>query len=203
MTKDSRFSLKNFMFLCFALIGVATLVGCSNSVSTADSKDAENNEAVQEPETKAPMGSEAKTDKPQEMAKPQEQATKQQPDLKGLSEAERTKVLFQSSTRLGIKFLLEKGQADDGSFSKQLSPAVTALCTSALVRHRVPLTDPRVQKALKFIESNIKPNGGIYATGSNLRNYETSVALMCFMLANKDGKYEETILRTFRLCWRA
>ena len=193
MTKDSRVSLYGFAFLCFGLIGIATLAGCTNAVSTAaNNKSTEANAAEQETD-KAPMGSEAKSDEPQEMAKPQEQATKQQPDVKGLSEAERTKVLFQSSTRLGVKFLLEKGQADDGSFSKQLSPAVTALCTSALLQNRVPLTDARVQKALKFMEKNIKPSGGIYEAGSNLKNYETSVALMCFNLANADGKYDDTI----------
>ena len=50
-----------------------------------------------------------------------------------LTEAQRTSVLFKKSSSAGVKFLLEKGQADDGSFSKQLSPAVTALCTSALL----------------------------------------------------------------------
>ena len=89
--------------------------------------------------------------------------------------------------------MLAKGQADDGSFSKQVSPAVTALCTSAMLEHRIPVSDARIQEALKFLESQIKPDGGIYANGSNLRNYETSVSLMCFNRANVGGKYDETI----------
>ncbi len=103
------------------------------------------------------------------------------------------RLLLRKTTKAGIDYLLAKGQADDGSFSKQLSPAVTALCTSALIAHRVPLSEARVQKALKYLESKIQPDGGIYADGSNLRNYETSVSLMCFNQANVGGKYDETI----------
>ena len=110
-----------------------------------------------------------------------------------LSPKQRTQVLFNSTTQSGVDYLLKKGQADDGSYSKQLSPAVTALCTSALIEHRIPVADPRIQKSLKFLELQIKPNGGIYSKGSALRNYETSVSLMCLNRANTDGKYDETI----------
>lgn len=102
-------------------------------------------------------------------------------------------VLFRTTSRAGVTFLLEKGQADDGSFSKQLSPAVTALCISGLLEHGVPITEPRIQKALRFLESQIQPDGGIYPTGSSLRNYETSVSLMCLNRANVGGKYDRTI----------
>jgi len=57
------------------------------------------------------------------------------------------------------------------------------------------LTDARVQKALTYLESNIRKDGGIYAKDSVLRNYETSVTLMCFNRANQDGKYDKTIER--------
>ena len=120
------------------------------------------------------------------------QDVRSKPEL-GDSVDDKAKFQFQKSSRLGVKYLLEKGQAADGSFSKQLSPAVSALCTSALIRHGVPLSDERLKKALASIESNIKPNGGVYGDGSNLKNYETSVSLMCFMLANTDGKYDMTI----------
>lgn len=125
----------------------------------------------------------------------QENAVEQsaEPAQEKISDAQRIELLFKKSSVAGVKFLLEKGQADDGSFSKQLSPAVTALCTSALLEHRVPLADARVQKALTYLESNIRKDGGIYAKDSVLRNYETSVTLMCFNRANKDGKYDDTI----------
>ena len=101
--------------------------------------------------------------------------------------------LFRKITGQGVAFLLEKGQSEDGSFSRQLSPAVTAMCTSALLEHGVPLEHPQVRRALSYLESIIQPDGGIYPPGSNLRNYETSVSTMCFQRANKDGKYDKVI----------
>ena len=86
-------------------------------------------------------------------------------------------------TRKGVDYLLQKGQAEDGSFSKQLNPAITSLCLSALLANDVAVSDERVQKGLAFVESHIQPDGGIYKEGSNLRNYETSVAIMCFVRA--------------------
>ena len=86
-------------------------------------------------------------------------------------------------TRKGVDYLLQKGQAEDGSFSKQVNPAITSLCLSALLANDVAVTDERIQKGLKFVESNIQPDGGIYKDGSNLRNYETSVAIMCLVRA--------------------
>lgn len=128
------------------------------------------------------------------LAAPQENATEQSAGaVEELSDSQRVEVLFNKSSAAGVKFLLEKGQADDGSFSKQLSPAVTALCTSALLEHRVPLTNPKVKKSLAYLESIVQKDGGIYAKESVLRNYETSVSLMCFNRANKDGKYDEVI----------
>ena len=86
-------------------------------------------------------------------------------------------------TRKGVDFLLQKGQAEDGSFSKQLNPAITSLCLSALLANDVPVSDERIQKGLEFVESHVQADGGIYKDGSNLRNYETSVAIMCFARA--------------------
>ena len=101
---------------------------------------------------------------------------------------------LQKVSQAGVRYLLELGQdREDGSYSKQLGPAVTAMCTRALLDHGVPVTHPQVQKSLKFLESVVKPDGGIYAPESTLKNYETSVSLMCFAKANVDGKYDETI----------
>ena len=101
--------------------------------------------------------------------------------------------LFRKITKNGVAYLLEKGQADDGSFSKQLSPAVTAMCTSALLEHGVPATHPQIKLSLAYLESMIQPDGGVYPLGSNLRNYETSVSLMCFQRANLGGRYDKVI----------
>jgi squalene-hopene/tetraprenyl-beta-curcumene cyclase len=104
-------------------------------------------------------------------------------------------VLLKKTSAAGVDYLLEKGQADDGSFSKQISPAITALCISALIEHDIPLADDRVAKGLAFLKTLIQDDGGIYGKGSNLRNYETSVAIMCFARANKDGQYDQVIER--------
>lgn len=98
-------------------------------------------------------------------------------------------------TQRGVNYLLQKGQAEDGSYSKQLSPAVTALCTHALLRNGIPASDPKVQKSIEFIKTMIRPDGGIYAKGSSLRNYETSISVMCLKGANTDGQFDETIER--------
>ena len=104
------------------------------------------------------------------------------------------KTLYRETVSRGIDYLLEKGQnAEDGSFSSHFGPAVTAMCVSALIKNGVSPAHARVKKSLTYIESFVKPNGGIYAPDSNLRNYETSVALMCLHQANSDGRYDKTI----------
>ena len=96
----------------------------------------------------------------------------------------------------GVAFLMEKGRDDaDGSYSKQLSPAVTALCVSALVRNGVPVGNQKIQQSLAFLETMARPDGGIYAKESNLKNYETSVSLIAFKQCNIDGKYDELLDR--------
>ena len=122
-----------------------------------------------------------------------DQDQKDQSSESKLTAAQKTKAVFSSTSRAGVDYLLKKGQAEDGSYSKQLSPAVTALCTSALMEHRIPVADPRIQKSLKFLESQIRPDGGIYSKESVLKNYETSVSLICFNRANANGKYDQTI----------
>ena len=96
-------------------------------------------------------------------------------------------------SKAGVDYLLEKGQADDGSFSKQLSPAVTALCLVSLLDHDVNPDDPRMEKSIQFLKQMIQPDGGIYAPGSSLRNYETSVAILAFNRLNQNDQYDKVI----------
>lgn len=108
--------------------------------------------------------------------------------------AEMDKALYRQTVTRGVTYLLEKGQdAQDGSFSKQLGPAVTSMCVSALLKNGVPVSHEKIQRSLKYIESFVRPDGGIYAPKSSLRNYETSVSLMCLHQANSDGQYDQTI----------
>ena len=99
-----------------------------------------------------------------------------------------------TTVKRAVDYLLQKGfDNSGGSYSKQLGPAVTAMCTTALLQNGVKVSNPQIQKSLKYLESFVKKDGGIYAPNSNLRNYETSVAVMCFAAANTDGKYDKII----------
>ncbi|MGB7342592.1 MAG: prenyltransferase/squalene oxidase repeat-containing protein [Pirellulaceae bacterium] len=101
----------------------------------------------------------------------------------------------QAATR-GINFLKNRGQAPDGSFSSETGVAVTALCVRAMLEHQPRSVDtPAIQKALKFIETKMQGDGGIYNNGSLYRNYETSVAVGALIKANKDGRYESALKR--------
>ncbi len=96
----------------------------------------------------------------------------------------------------GIAYLLERGQNEAGAFSPQTGAAVTGLVVTAILNNEPnAVADPRVQKALKYLESHIQKDGGICAPDSKYKNYETCVALTAFLAANKDGKYADVIKR--------
>jgi hypothetical protein len=92
----------------------------------------------------------------------------------------------------GLNFLRTKGQADDGTFSIQAGPGLTALALTAALRSGCALDDPLAAKGLKALEGFVKPDGGVYGNG-RLRNYETCVAMLCFSAANADKRYDATI----------
>ena len=101
---------------------------------------------------------------------------------------------YQQTVSKAINYLVNQGQdKSDGSFSKQLGPAVTAMCLTALMKNGLPLESPAIKKGLAYLETFIKQDGGVYPPGSNLRNYETSISIMCFKQANVNGKYDDTI----------
>ncbi len=101
---------------------------------------------------------------------------------------------YEAMVTKGIDFLRTKGQAADGSFTKQIGIGVTALAATALLKHGRSPEDPTVAKALKVIEEAVQPTGGIHAASGRLKTYETCVAVVCLAAANKDGKYD-TILK--------
>jgi squalene-hopene/tetraprenyl-beta-curcumene cyclase len=92
-----------------------------------------------------------------------------------------------------IDYLKTKGQASDGSYSKQAGPGVTAIVTTALLRHGRTPNDPVVAKGLKYLEGFVQPDGGISLKDSAVRNYETSLGLVCLAAANRDGRYDKPI----------
>lgn len=91
-----------------------------------------------------------------------------------------------------INYLKIKGQRENGAYEEK-GVGVTALVTTAVLTHGRTPQDPLVAKSLKYIESQIRPDGGIYAEGSTHRNYETCLALVCLSKANKDGRYDKQI----------
>ncbi len=112
-----------------------------------------------------------------------------QPDRPGAADVDRAVIR-------GVDFLRNRGQADDGSFSGETGSAVTALCVRAILEHRPQATDdPVVKKALRYIESKVQSDGGIYATGSRHRNYDTTVAVGALIKANADGRYDSVLKR--------
>ncbi|HVT26381.1 MAG TPA: prenyltransferase/squalene oxidase repeat-containing protein [Lacipirellulaceae bacterium] len=87
----------------------------------------------------------------------------------------------------------KQAQAKDGSFSASSGTGVTSLVGTALLRSGRTPEDPVVAKILKYLESNVHADGGIYQHGSNHKNYETCVAVVCFHEANRDHRYDKLL----------
>lgn len=88
---------------------------------------------------------------------------------------------------------LKTRQQPDGSFSPESGPGVTALVTTAVLRHGRSPDDPFVAASLKYLQGLAQPSGGIHAPESLYQNYETCLAIMCFAEANKDGRYNDLL----------
>jgi squalene-hopene/tetraprenyl-beta-curcumene cyclase len=100
---------------------------------------------------------------------------------------------YEQTVEKAIDYLRTKGQAADGSFSPQVGPAVTAIVVTGLVRNGRSADDPMVRKGLEYLTGFVRDDGGIYAEGSRIKNYETCVVLMAFAEANKDHRYDKII----------
>ena len=88
---------------------------------------------------------------------------------------------------------LAKSQSPDGAFSPQLGIGPTALVTTGLLRNGRSPDDPLVARSLKFLEDAVQPDGGIYSPKLGYKNYETCIAMTCFLAANADKRYEKTV----------
>lgn len=93
----------------------------------------------------------------------------------------------------GIEYLRTQGQAEDGSYTAQAGPAVTALVTDAILRHGRSPSDPQIASALAYLEKFAQPDGGIYNPESNYKNYETCLSILCFQAANEEGRYKDLL----------
>jgi squalene-hopene/tetraprenyl-beta-curcumene cyclase len=90
---------------------------------------------------------------------------------------------------------LAKNQSPDGAFSPRAGVGVTALVTTGLLRNGRSPDDPLVARSLKFLENSVQSDGGIYSPKLGYNNYETCIALTCFVEANTDKRYEKLIRR--------
>lgn len=97
---------------------------------------------------------------------------------------------YQQVVTKAVSFLKAEGQAEDGSFSGKAGTGPTSLVVAGLLSVGQTANDPIVAKALKFLESNVREDGGIYAENSRHKNYETSIAVVCLSKANNDGRFD-------------
>jgi len=103
--------------------------------------------------------------------------------------------LYEQTVARAITYLTTKGQSIDGSYSSHAGIGPTALVTTALLRHGVPASDPRVARSLDYLRKFVQDDGGIYQPGTFYRNYETCLAVLCFSASNEDGRYDRLIRR--------
>ncbi|MFO0797782.1 MAG: prenyltransferase/squalene oxidase repeat-containing protein [Gemmataceae bacterium] len=88
---------------------------------------------------------------------------------------------------------LKTRQKDNGDLAPdpRVGPGVTALAVVGLLRNGVPASDDVVAKGIKFLETHVKPDGGVY--GQGLATYTTSLAILAFREANAGGRYDKVI----------
>lgn len=95
------------------------------------------------------------------------------------------------SLKLGYEFLLNS-QLENGSWKNE--PAITALVLYSFMLPPIYNPDGRtaeaVRKGFTYLETFVKPNGGIYR--NEYRNYTTAVCLLAFS-ESKEDKYREII----------
>jgi squalene-hopene/tetraprenyl-beta-curcumene cyclase len=99
---------------------------------------------------------------------------------------------LKESRTAAINFL-KTAQADDGSWTSPEAPGISGLVAYSLLLSGVEVDAPVMQKALKHLESFRQPDGGIYQPKSNHANYETSICILAFEAANKDGRYDKLL----------
>ena len=100
---------------------------------------------------------------------------------------------YENAVESGIRYLATVGQASDGSFSKFAGTGPTSLAVTAMLRNGRTANDPVVARGLRYLESCVHRDGGIYGKGGMFGNYETCAAIMCFQEANTDGQYDKLL----------
>jgi squalene-hopene/tetraprenyl-beta-curcumene cyclase len=97
--------------------------------------------------------------------------------------------VYEQTVAKAVRYLETRGRASDGSYSAQAGPGVTALVTTALLRHGRSPDEPFIAESLKYLQQFVQPDGGVYQTGTFYRNYETCLVILCWEAANRNGRY--------------
>jgi squalene-hopene/tetraprenyl-beta-curcumene cyclase len=116
--------------------------------------------------------------------------------VKGAEPAQFDARLYEQTVNKAIQYLQTKGQAEDGSYSRQVGPAVTALVTTGILRAGRSVDDPLVARSLKYLEKFVQPDGSVADPESRYKNYETCLAILCFSEANKEGRYDKLLAQS-------
>ena len=94
----------------------------------------------------------------------------------------------------GIAYLRQT-QNEDGSWTPQAGPAVTAMALAVMLdQPNASVEDPAVQRALQYILSKCLPDGGIH--DGILANYNTSICLSVLARVNDQPGVAEAIAKT-------
>lgn len=99
---------------------------------------------------------------------------------------------LQSARSRGVAYL-RSSQADDGTWTDPKAVGVSALVLHALLQSGVPADDPVVANGLAALLKNVQPDGGIYHEKSLHKNYETCIAIMALISANRGREDRKTI----------
>ena len=102
---------------------------------------------------------------------------------------------YRKAVDRAVNFLRTKGRAEDGSYSRQMGIGVTAVTTTGILCQGYRPSDPLVAGSLKYLEGFVQPDGGIYQPGTFYKNYETSLCVLCFVEANRNGRYDKLLAR--------
>jgi len=100
---------------------------------------------------------------------------------------------YDQAVNRGVRYLMNQGQRPDGSFSSQSGIGITSICTLGMLRHGRSVQDPAVEKAMDYLKTFIREDGGIYTEGTVFKNYETSLGVLVFAEANTDGRYDDVL----------
>ena len=92
----------------------------------------------------------------------------------------------------GIEYLREQ-QNEDGSWSPEVGPAITALAVTVMLdQPNIGKDDPAVQKGIEYILSTVRDDGGIYSERT-LPVYNTAISLSALSRVRGDPRVAEAI----------